>query len=100
MRSGHSFPPLIAGLTTNLHLNEEPVASGADHSFQSVTIHGSWTESYANKYSNMHALISEYLYKVQDRLLDVQCVKFCLKLNSLLIPIFISNKKSIMAQYW
>ena len=45
MRSGHSFPPLIAGLVTNLHLNEEPVASAADQVFQSDTIHGRTTEN-------------------------------------------------------
>ena len=43
MSSGHSFPPLIGGLVTNLYLNAEPVASGADHVVQSDTIHGSGT---------------------------------------------------------
>ena len=42
--SGHSFPPLIAGLVTILYLNEVPVASGADQSDQSDTIHGSGAE--------------------------------------------------------
>ena len=35
---------LIGGLVTDLYLKEVPVASGADHSFQSDTIHGSGTE--------------------------------------------------------
>ena len=43
--SGHSFPPLIAGLVTILYLNADPVASGADQSVQSETIHGSGAET-------------------------------------------------------
>ena len=43
MRSGHSFPPLSAGLVMYLTLNLVPVASGSDQSDQSVTIHGSGT---------------------------------------------------------
>ena len=42
--SGHSFPPLIAGLVTILYLNVDPVASGADQLDQSETIHGSGAE--------------------------------------------------------
>jgi hypothetical protein len=40
---------LIAGLVTNLYLNADPVASGADQSVQSETIHGSGAEK---KYLN------------------------------------------------
>ena len=44
MRSGHSSPPLRAGLVMYLTLYLVPEASGADHSDQSDTIHGSGTE--------------------------------------------------------
>ena len=43
MRSGHSFPPLRAGLNIYLTLYLVPVASGALQSDQSETIHGSGT---------------------------------------------------------
>ena len=43
MRSGHSFPPLSAGLVIYLTLNLPPEASGALHVDQSDTIHGSGT---------------------------------------------------------
>ena len=46
MRSGHSFPPLSAGLSVYLTLYLVPVASGADHAVHSLTIHGSGTERY------------------------------------------------------
>ena len=49
--SGHSFPPLIAGLVTILYLNEVPVASDADQSDQSDTIHGSGA---GKKYFNVN----------------------------------------------
>ena len=49
--SGHSFPPLIAGLVTILYLNADPVASGADQSVQSDTIHGSGTTKKTSKCS-------------------------------------------------
>ena len=42
-RSGHSFPPLRAGLNIILYLNLVPVASGALQLVQSETIHGSCT---------------------------------------------------------
>jgi hypothetical protein len=44
MRSGHSFPPLRAGLVMYLTRNLTPEASGALQSDQSETIHGSGTE--------------------------------------------------------
>jgi len=47
--SGHSFPPLIAGLVTILYLNADPVASGADQSVQFDTIHGSGAEKIFTK---------------------------------------------------
>ena len=47
-RSGHSLPLLSAGLTVYLNLNLVPVASGADHVDQSLTIHGSGTENNQN----------------------------------------------------
>jgi hypothetical protein len=43
MRSGHSFPPLRAGLIIYLTLNLVPEASGALHLDHSDTIHGSGT---------------------------------------------------------
>ena len=43
MRSGHSFPPLRAGLVMYLTRNLTPEASGALQADQSVTIHGSGT---------------------------------------------------------
>ena len=43
MRSGHSFPPLRAGLTIILYLNREPVASGPAHELHGPTIHGNGT---------------------------------------------------------
>jgi len=43
MRSGHSFPPLRAGLNIYLTLNLVPEASGALHLDHSDTIHGSGT---------------------------------------------------------
>jgi hypothetical protein len=47
MRSGHSFPPLRAGLVMYLTRNLTPEASGELQLDQSVTIHGSGT---VNKY--------------------------------------------------
>ena len=44
MRSGHSFPPLRAGLVMYLTRNLTPEASGALQLDQSETIHGSGTE--------------------------------------------------------
>jgi hypothetical protein len=43
MRSGHSFPPLRAGLVMYLTRNLTPEASGALQSDQSETMHGSGT---------------------------------------------------------
>ena len=43
MRSGHSFPPLRAGLVMYLTRNLTPEASGALQADQSVTMHGSGT---------------------------------------------------------
>ena len=43
MRSGHSFPPLRAGLNIYLTLYLDPEASGALHLDHSDTIHGSGT---------------------------------------------------------
>jgi hypothetical protein len=43
MRSGHSFPPLRAGLVMYLTRNLTPEASGALQLDQSETIHGSGT---------------------------------------------------------
>ena len=43
MRSGHSFPPLRAGLIMYLTRNLTPEASGALQLDQSETIHGSGT---------------------------------------------------------
>jgi hypothetical protein len=42
---------LIAGLVTILYLNADPVASGADQSVQSDTIHGSGTTKKTSKCS-------------------------------------------------
>jgi hypothetical protein len=49
-RSGHSFPPLRAGLSMYLKRNLVPVASGALQFDQSPTIHGSGTVN--NRYKN------------------------------------------------
>ena len=43
MRSGHSFPPLRAGLVIYLTRNLTPEASGALQADQSVTMHGRGT---------------------------------------------------------
>ena len=43
MRSGHSFPPLRAGLVMYLTRNLTPEASGALHLDQSETMHGRGT---------------------------------------------------------
>ena len=43
MRSGHSFPPLRAGLIMYLTRNLTPEASGALQADQSETIHGNGT---------------------------------------------------------
>ena len=56
MRSGHSFPPLRAGLIMYLYLNLTPVASGVDHVVQSDTIHGSGTVN-KNKILNVDTTI-------------------------------------------
>ena len=51
MRSGHSFPPLRAGLVMYLTRNLTPEASGALQLDQSVTIHGSGTEIQIRNYT-------------------------------------------------
>jgi hypothetical protein len=51
MRSGHSFPPLRAGLVMYLTRNLTPEASGALQLDQSVTIQGSGTEIQIRNYT-------------------------------------------------
>jgi hypothetical protein len=50
MRSGHSFPPLRAGLVMYLTRNLTPEASGALQSDQSETMHGSGTVGKKSQY--------------------------------------------------
>jgi hypothetical protein len=58
MRSGHSFPPLRAGLVMYLTRNLTPEASGALQLDQSVTIHGSGTGK------KSHFIHMPYLYRI------------------------------------
>jgi hypothetical protein len=55
MRSGHSFPPLRAGLNIYLTLYLDPEASGALHLDHSDTIHGSGTVNNYNNYYITHS---------------------------------------------
>ena len=56
MRSGHSFPPLRAGLVMYLTRNLTPEASGALQLDQSETIHGSGTEIHMNNDSSCNRI--------------------------------------------
>ena len=64
MRSGHSFPPLRAGLNIYLTLYLVPEASGALHLDHSDTIHGSGT---AKKYRKYHQHTLKFITRIYNQ---------------------------------
>ena len=64
MRSGHSFPPLRAGLIMYLTRNLTPEASGALQLDQSETIHGSGT-------GRNHIVIYLIFWGMQDEYVNI-----------------------------